>query len=158
MSGPDLTGLPEYFRDNPWVEILANRGQEDQASMGPVKVPGASEPPARSIVTAPEAQPGPPSQPSQAPSGQEFQQLIGVLAKLVQGQVAQANAQGQPMVMVIPIVIQVPYPWPVQAQGYEIGGCGGVLRTPRPNSEYANCALLSPRSRVQVPAGPPTVR
>ena len=158
MSGPDLTGLPEYFRDNPWLDILAQRGQKGVANLGPAKAPGASARPVLSTAEPTQASTSPKASSAPQTQGQDLNQLMGFLVKLVQGQVAQANAQGQPMVMVIPIVIQVPYPWPVQAQGYEIGGCGGVLRTPRPNSEYVGCALLSPRSRVQVPAGPPAVR
>ena len=168
MSGPDeLAGLPSYFKDNPWLDILANRGQEDQASIGPVKAPGASGRPALSTAEPAQVSPSPkPSQPSQAPSSQELQQLISSLTRLVQGQDqvthAQASAQSQPMIMVIPVVIQVPmpYPWPVQAQGYEIGGHGGVLCTPCPNVDATmlndgNCALRSRRSGVQIPAGPP---
>jgi len=42
MSGPDEpTGLPSYFRDNPWLDILANRSQEDGANIAPL-APGAS--------------------------------------------------------------------------------------------------------------------
>ena len=141
-EGTQAQELPSYFEGNPWVEILANRGQEDVADLGPVKAPGASAGPA--ISTA--SQLGPPA--SQAPSGQELQQLIGVLTRLVQGQVqvAQAQAQAQPMVVVVPIVIQVPV-WP----SAELGGHGGI--TPRPNA--VNCALRSRRSGVQIPAGPP---
>ena len=130
----DLTGLPSYFEGNPWVEILANRGQEDVADLGPVKAPGASAGPA--ISTAPQL--GPPSQPSQAPQpSMDLSQLISAFVKFAQGQVqvAHAQAQAQPMVMVIPIVVQVPvpYPWPTQAQSAELGGHGGVPCTPRPN-------------------------
>ena len=137
MSGPDVEGLPSYFRDNPWVEILANRGQEDVADMVPL-APGASGNSAISTAEPAQVSPSPKSsQPSQAPSSQELRQLISSLTRLIQGQDqvahAQASAQSQPMIMVIPVVIQVPmpYPWPVQAQGYEIGGHGGVLCTPR---------------------------
>ena len=136
MSGSDeLAGLPSYFRDNPWVEVLTQRGQEDEAGMSPVKAPEASGDPTLSTAAEPaQVSPGP-SQPSQALSGQELQQLISSLTKLVQCQfqMAHAQANAQPTVMVIPVVVQVPvpYPWPIQAQGYEIGGCGGVLCTPR---------------------------
>ena len=123
----DLTGLPSYFEGNPWVEILANRGQEDVADLGPVKAPGVSAGPA--ISTA--SQLGPPA--SQAPSGQDLSQLISSLVKLTtsQIQVTHAQASAQPMVIVVPIIVQVPvpYPWPVQS--VEIGGHGGVLCTPR---------------------------
>ena len=167
MAGQDLTGLPSYFEGNPWVEVLAQRGQEDVADLGPVKAPGAPGRLALSTAEPAQVSPSPkPSQPSQAPSSQKLQQLISSLTRLVQGQDqvthAQASAQSQPMIMVIPVVIQVPmpYPWPVQAQGYEIGGHGGVLCTPRPNVDATmlndgNCALRSRRSRVQIPAGPP---
>ncbi len=163
MSGSDEpNGLPEYFQDNPWVEVLAQRGQEEVADLGPVKAPGASGRPALSTAEPAQVSPSPkPSQPSQAPSSQELRQLISSLTRLIQGQDqvthAQASAQSQPMIMVIPVVIQVPipYPWPVQAQGYEIGGHGGVLYTPRPSGEYVNCALRSRRSGVQIPAAPP---
>jgi len=166
VSGPDVEGLPSYFRDNPWVEILANRGQEDVADMVPL-APGASGNSAISTAEPAQVSPSPKSsQPSQAPSSQELRQLISSLTRLIQGQDqvahAQASAQSQPMIMVIPVVIQVPmpYPWPVQAQGYEIGGHGGVLCTPRPNVDATmlndgNWALRSRRSRVQIPAGPP---
>jgi len=143
MSEPErqaeINELPSYFQDNPWVEILSQRGQEDGPSMGPVRAPGASASPALSTAQMSpglETQPGPPA--SQAPQpSMDLSQLISAFVKLVQGQVqvAHAQAQAQPMVMVIPIVVQVPvpYPWPIQAQSAEIGGRGGVLCTPRPN-------------------------
>ena len=80
--------------------------------------------------------------------GQDIAQLIntlmGMMMRSSQARVAQAGAQS-PTVIVIPIVIQMPV-WP----GAELGGIA-----PRPSGEYVNCALLSPRSRVQIPAGPP---
>ena len=97
------------------------------ADLGPIKAPGASASPAFSTALAQmspglEAQPGPPSRPSQAPASVDLNQLIGVLTRLVQGQVAHVQAQSQPMIMVVPIVIQVPvpYPWPVQVYRYPL--------------------------------------
>jgi len=128
MSGSDVEGLPSYFKDNPWLDILANRGQEDVADMAPL-APRASGGPA--ISTAPEVAQvsSSPSQLSQAPSGQDLSQLITSLVKLAQGQiqVAHAQASAQPMVVVVPIVIQMPV-WP----SAELGGHGGI--TPRLNA------------------------
>ena len=125
VVGQDLTGLPSYFRGNPWLDILAQRGQEDVAERAPL-APGASARPILSMAP----QPSPPK-PSQAPQPNvDLSQLISSLVRLAQGQVAMAHASAQPTVIVVPIVIQVPIPWPMSV---EIGGYGGVLCTPRPN-------------------------
>jgi len=29
MSGSDVEGLPSYFKDNPWLDILARRGRDE---------------------------------------------------------------------------------------------------------------------------------
>jgi len=150
MSGPDeRVELPSYFRDNPWVEILAHRGIEPE------------EPLARSALsTAGPAQASPsPVKASSAPQGQgqEIAQLINALMGMVvrssQAQVAHAQAGVQPMVVVVPIIIQMPVPYPVTAQRYGIGGCGGVLCTPR-NGENAELVFQGTPSPPPRPAAP----
>ena len=127
MSGPDeRVELPSYFRDNPWVEILAHRGIEPE------------EPLARSALsTAGPAQASPsPVKASSAPQGQgqEIAQLINALmGMVVRSSQAQAWATAQsPMVVVVPIVIQVPgYGYPMSI-AMPNGGNGGLA--PRLNA------------------------
>ena len=144
--------LPSYFHDNPWLGILTRRGVEPE------------EPLARpALSTAPEvAQASPsPVRASSAPQaqGQEIAQLInalmGMMVRSSQAQVAHAQAQAsaQPMVMVVPIIIQMPVPCPVTAQCYGIGGCGGVLCTPR-NGENAELVFQGTPSPPPRPAAP----
>ncbi len=145
MSGPDVEGLPEYFQDNPWVEILSQRGREDVADLGPVKAPRASGDPA--ISTAPDVaqMSTSPIKASSAPQdqGQEIAQLInalmGMMVRSSQAQ-AQANAQN-PMVIVVPIVITVPsYGYPMSI-AMPNGGYGGLA--PHLDSQMS-CGLLRP--------------
>ena len=137
-------GLPSYFRDNPWLGILARRGMEPE------------EPLARpALSTAPEpAQASPSPKASSAPQdqGQDLSQLINALMSVMvrssQAQAAQAHASAQsPMVIVVPIVITVPsYGYPMSI-AMPNGGYGGLAphlnRTPEP------------ATRVQIPAAAP---
>jgi len=147
VIGLDGHGLPSYFRGNPWVEILANRGQENEASMAP-RAPGASDSPA--ISMAPELPQASlrPVKVSSAPQdqGQEIAQLInalmGMMMRSSQAQVAQAQAGAQnPAVIVIPIVITVPsYGYPMSI-AMPNGGYGGLA--PHLNGQMP-CGLLRP--------------
>ena len=130
--------LPSYFRDNPWLGILARRGMEPE------------EPLARSALsTAGPAQASPsPVRASSAPQGQgqEIAQLINALMSMMvrssQAQVAQAQAGAQnPTVIVIPIVITVPgYGYPMSIAMLN-GGHGGLA--PHFDSQMP-CGLLRP--------------
>ena len=132
MSGPNgRVELPSYFKDNPWVDILAQRGQE---------VPGASSNPTLSTAEPARASLSP-IKASSVPQaqGQEIAQLINALMGMVvrssQAQVAQAQAQAQsPTVIVVPIVIQVPsYGYPMSI-AMPNGGHGGLA--PHLNAVY----------------------
>ena len=135
--------LPSYFRDNPWLGILARRGMEPE------------EPLARpALSTAPEpAQASPsPAKASSAPQdqGQDIARLINALMSVAKiSQVAQAQASAQsPTVIVVPIVIQMPgYGYPMSI-AMPNGGYGGIAphlnRTPEP------------ATRVQIPAAAPS--